>query len=78
MNDYDDLCFVNRSQKKNIHMVPSEKCVKKVDRCKKSTDAACKQIQKKNTSIFGKGDEICGTDSKTYGSECELQKATCL
>lgn len=72
------FCVVNRSQKKNIHVVPSEKCVKKVDRCKKTSEIACRQITKKNSSIFGKGDEICGTDSKTYVNECELQKATCL
>lgn len=68
----------NRSQKKNIQVIPTEKCVKKVDRCKKSTEIACKQIQKKYSSIFGKGDELCGTDSKIYANECELLKATCL
>ncbi|CRK95569.1 CLUMA_CG009033, isoform A [Clunio marinus] len=66
------------SQKKNIYAAPIEKCLKKVDRCKKSSEIACKQLQKKQSSIFGKSDEICGTDSKTYADECELQKATCL
>lgn len=69
---------VNRSQKKNIQVIPTERCLKKVERCKKSTEIACKQMQKKPSSIFGKTDEICGTDSKTYANECELQKATCL
>lgn len=66
------------SQKKNIHAVPVERCLKKVDRCKKTTEMACKQLQKKYSSIFGKSDSICGTDSKSYSDECELQKATCL
>ena len=50
-----------------------------MDRCKKNTEIACKNFsQKKYNSFFGKEDEICGTDSKTYANECELQKATCL
>ncbi|XP_070497614.1 agrin-like isoform X1 [Chironomus tepperi] len=65
------------SQKKNIQVVPIEKCQKKMDRCKKNTEIACKS-QKKQNSFFGKEDSICGTDSKTYANECELQKATCL
>jgi len=69
---------IDDSQKKNIQVVPTEKCLKKVDRCKKSTDSACKQLKQKYSSIFGKSDEICGTDSKTYANECDLQKATCL
>jgi Kazal-type serine protease inhibitor domain len=72
------LLDFNRSNKKNVHMVPIEKCNKKIDRCRKSSDAACKQLLKKGSSIFGKSDEICGTDSKTYNNECELTKATCL
>ena len=68
---------IHRSQKKNIQVVPIEKCQKKMDRCKKNTEIACKS-QKKQNSFFGKEDKICGTDSKTYANECELQKATCL
>lgn len=69
----------NRSQKRNIQAVAAEKCAKKIDRCRKSTESTCKQISKKFSSIFGnKNDEICGTDSKTYNNECELARATCL
>jgi Kazal-type serine protease inhibitor domain len=68
-----------RSQKRNIQAVAAEKCTKKIERCRKSTESACKQISKKQSSIFGnKNDEICGTDSKTYNNECELARATCL
>lgn len=76
------LCFnllsFDRSPKKNIQAIPTEKCLKKVDRCKKSTEIACKQVQKKYNSIFSKTDELCGTDSKTYANECALLRATCL
>lgn len=68
----------HRTQKRNVQSVAMEKCSKKIERCRKSTDAACKQFSKKN-SIFGnKNDEICGTDSKTYNNECDLSRATCL
>jgi hypothetical protein len=69
-----------RSQKKNIQVVAIDRCQKKLDRCRKTTEIACKSILKKQeqNSFYGKEDKICGTDSKTYSNECELQKVTCL
>lgn len=68
------------SQKKNIQVVTMDRCQKKLDRCKKNTEITCKSILKKQqqNSFYGKEDKICGTDSKTYTNECELQKVTCL
>ncbi|KAG5666134.1 hypothetical protein PVAND_017693 [Polypedilum vanderplanki] len=54
------------------------KCQKKLDRCKKNTELACRSSQKNQNPLFAKEDLICGTDSKTYSNDCELQKATCL
>lgn len=70
----------NRSQKKNIQAITMDRCQKKLDRCRKNTEIACKNLLKKQqqNSLFGSEDKICGTDSKTYANECELQKATCL
>ena len=57
-----------------------DKCSKKMDRCRKNSEIACKNLSKKQqqNSFLTQEDKICGTDSKTYADECELQKATCL
>lgn len=69
-----------RSNKKNIQVVPFDKCQKKMERCKKNSEIACKSLQqnKPQNSFLTQEDKICGTDSRTYADECELQKATCL
>lgn len=65
-----------RTPKKSIQSVPMERCKQRLSRCKKL--AACNKERYSGIVKPSKNDYLCGTDSKTYKSECDLAQATCL
>lgn len=65
-----------RTPKKSIQSVPMERCKQRLSRCKKL--AACNKERLAGIVKPSKSDYLCGTDSKTYKSECDLAQATCL
>lgn len=70
---YKNIC---RTQKKSIQSVPMERCKSRLTRCKKL--ATCNKERYSGIIKPSKNDYLCGTDSKTYKSECDLAQATCL
>lgn len=65
-----------RAQKKTIQNVPMERCKSRLTRCKKL--AACNKERNAGVVKPSKSDYMCGSDSKTYKTECDLAHATCL
>lgn len=53
-----------------------ERCKSRLTRCKKL--AACNKERNSGLIKPSKNDYLCGTDSKTYKTECDLAHATCL
>lgn len=65
-----------RTPKKSIQSVPMERCKSRLAKCKKL--AACSKERYSGLVKPTKNDYLCGTDSKTYKSECDLAQANCL
>lgn len=66
--------FLFRAQRKQIQSVSMDRCKLRMNRCKQVT--SCKE--KYAGLLSSRSDSYCGTDSKTYKSECDLAQATCL
>lgn len=69
------LISVYRTQKKPIQSVPMDRCKSKLSRCKRL--ASCNKERYAGIKP-SKSDYLCGSDSKTYKTECDLAQATCL
>ncbi|XP_037044689.1 serine protease inhibitor dipetalogastin-like isoform X1 [Bradysia coprophila] len=62
------------TQRKQIQSVSMDRCKLRLNRC-----AQISSCQEKYAGLLSsRSDSFCGTDSKTYKSECELAQATCL
>lgn len=66
--------FTFRAQRKQIQSVSMDRCKLRMNRCKQLS--SCKE--KYAGLLSSRSDSYCGTDSKTYKSECDLAQATCL
>ena len=53
-----------------------DRCKTRLARCKLTPD--CLDSPVRRGRLIDTGDQICGTDAKTYANECELNHATCL
>lgn len=66
----------DRTQRKTIKAVAMDKCKSRINRCK--LISSCKDNYGRLLATPSNSDYLCGTDSKTYTTECDLAQATCL